>query len=108
MARVRWGEGNGRVRSRVVPYTPRMSNGGFSIRRMLGSVLKAPTVWAEALRAAISVAPRRWWSRTSHLPLPDPVYLGWRAQTAYGDASPDPEDLVPYLEWRRRQRRLGR
>lgn len=89
------------------PYTPGMPNDGFTTRPMLGSVLKAPSVWAEALRAAISVAPRRWWTTTSHLPLPDGTYLGWRAQTAYGDGSPDHADLVPYLEWRRRQRRLG-
>jgi len=36
------------------------------------------------------------------LPLPDPGYLRFRMQTAYGDTGarpPDPHDLVTYLRW---------
>ncbi len=83
-----------------------MSDDAFAFRALFGAVLKAPRVWAEALRAAVAVVPRRWWATTSHLPLPDGTYLAWRAHTAYGAGPIDHEDFVPYLEWRKRQRNL--
>jgi hypothetical protein len=38
------------------------------------------------------------------VPLPDPDYLRFRLQTAYGDrvGGPDAADVVAYLEWCRR------
>lgn len=83
-----------------------MSSSGFAFRQLFLAVLKAPHVWVEAVRAGFAVAPRRWWAGTTHLPLPDRAYLEWRAFTAYGDEEPDHGDFVPYLEWRKRQRKL--
>jgi hypothetical protein len=43
-----------------------------------------------------------WWRRPPFLPTPDPGYLRFRLQTAYGDAGvepPTPDDLVTYLRW---------
>jgi hypothetical protein len=33
--------------------------------------------------------------------MPDPAYLRFRMQTAYGDPNrdPDPDDVVTYLRW---------
>ncbi len=76
-------------------------------RPLLAAVARRPGLWPEAVRAAFATAPRRWWSRSPFLPVPDGPYLAWRAATAYGaaDATPPPDDLVAYLRWRRRQRR---
>ena len=82
------------------PYTASMSPGAVPFRRMAVEVLKAPTVWAEALRTMASL-------RRSPLGLaPDGEYLEWRMHTAYGDGEIRPEDIVPYLRWRRRMRRI--
>jgi hypothetical protein len=43
-----------------------------------------------------------WWRRPPFLPTPDPGYLRFRLQTAYGDDGvepPTPGDLVTYLRW---------
>ncbi|HHC08188.1 MAG TPA: hypothetical protein ENK55_05680 [Actinobacteria bacterium] len=71
------------------------------------AVGRRPWLWAEALRAAAAMAPRRWWLRPPFLPLPDRRLVRWRLETAYGEVRPVAgEDLVAYLRWRRRQRRL--
>jgi hypothetical protein len=43
-------------------------------------------------------------------PAPDPAYLRFRLQTAYGDPSrePEPADVVGYLKWCRSMRGLAR
>jgi hypothetical protein len=68
--------------------------------RQLRPVLVRPWLWSPALR----LAPRGWWRRPPHLPVPDPSYLRFRMVTMYGDAThvPEPDDLVTYLEWCRR------
>ncbi len=55
------------------------------------------------------LAPTGWWRRWPPLPRPDPAYLRFRLQTAYGDPGrdPDPGDVVTYLRWCRRRRREG-
>jgi hypothetical protein len=60
-----------------------------------------PTLWATAVRQALVLAPAGWWRRRPFLPLPDPGYLRFRLETAYGDGqrAPDPTDLVTYLRW---------
>jgi hypothetical protein len=65
------------------------------------AVLPHPSLWWTGLRQAFVLAPRGWWRRRPFLPLPDPGYLRFRLETAYGDAEqpPDPEDLVTYLRW---------
>jgi hypothetical protein len=41
--------------------------------------------------------------------VPDAAYLRFRFETQYGaDASPDPRDLVTYLEWCRASGRAAR
>lgn len=66
-------------------------------------VLTRPTLWWQALAAGWSAR-----ARGSLLPVPDRRYWGWRLHTAYGEADPDPDDLVDVLAWRRRMGRLGR
>jgi hypothetical protein len=60
-----------------------------------------PTLWVTALRQVFVLAPRGWWRRRPYLPRPDPAYLRFRLQTAYGAgrAEPDVADLITYLRW---------
>ncbi|CAN5679659.1 hypothetical protein BH24ACT2_BH24ACT2_12480 [soil metagenome] len=63
-----------------------------------------PDLWSTAVRQALRLAPSGWWRRWPPLPRPDPTYLRFRMETAYGDAdhAPEPADVVAYLEWCRR------
>ncbi len=82
--------------------------GGMVVTRsQAGSLARRPGLWPEAVRALVAHLPLRWWSRPPFLPVPDPRYLAWRRETAYGDpdARIEQADLVAYLEWRRRFRR---
>lgn len=66
------------------------------------AVVRRPSLWAVALRQALVLARPRWWRRRPYLPLPDPAYLRFRMQTAYGgDGSgpPAPADVLAYLHW---------
>jgi hypothetical protein len=76
-------------------------------RGLVMTVVSRPGLWAESVRTLLAVAPRGWWRRKPFLPLPDADYSNWRLVTAHGD--PDsrltPEELVRYLEWRKRQHR---
>ncbi len=69
------------------------------------AVVVRPHLWPTAVGAAIALAPDGWWRRYPFLPLPDPTILRWRLTTAYGssEGSIDPDDLVAFLRWRRRQ-----
>ncbi|NND84833.1 MAG: hypothetical protein HKN46_06750 [Acidimicrobiia bacterium] len=78
-----------------------MSETRIPFRRMAMEVLKVPMVWTEALRAMASLR------RAPLSPVPDGEYLAWRMHTAYGDDAIRPEDVVPYLRWRRRMRRTA-
>lgn len=75
-----------------------------------GSVFRAlirrPRLWIEALRTWVAMTPTRWWSSSPHLPLPRPRYWRWRMLTAYGspEAKPRADDVVEFLEWRKRFR----
>ncbi len=66
-----------------------------------------PWLWTTALAQLLRLAPSGWWRRWPPLPRPDPDYLRFRLQTAYGDAQrdPDPADVVTYLSWCRRRHR---
>jgi hypothetical protein len=70
------------------------------------AVVARPSLWAVAARQARVLAPPGWWRRPPFLPVPDPAYLRFRMQTAYGDVSrsPDGDDLVAYLHWCREYR----
>lgn len=74
--------------------------------RLLVILARRPRLWVEAVRAAPDLAHRGWWRRPPFLPTPDPEYLRWRTATAYGspDAPLQADDLIAYLQWRRRQR----
>jgi hypothetical protein len=68
--------------------------------RAVLAVLRRPGLWPTALGQALRLARPGWWRRPPFLPVPDPDYVRFRMQTAYGSAgSPDPEDLVAYLNW---------
>lgn len=64
-------------------------------------LLRHPSLWATAVGQVGRLAPTGWWRRKPFLPLPDPAYLRFRLQTAYGDPEREPaaEDLVTYLHW---------
>jgi hypothetical protein len=63
-------------------------------------VVCTPSVWGAALRQLVATSPARWWSRAPFTPRPDPAYLRFRTETAYGpDARPGRDDLVAYLRW---------
>ncbi|MFN8104941.1 MAG: hypothetical protein U0U69_10810 [Acidimicrobiia bacterium] len=78
--------------------------------RALAGVALRPWLWRDAAGLALDLASRKWWTRTPPLPLPDPRYVAWRLQTAYGGdgtATPADEsrDLVSLVSYRRELRR---
>lgn len=78
----------------------------------LGAVARAlarrPMLWPTAVVELRRLARPRWWQHWPPVPRPDPEYLRFRMQTAYGDVSaiPSPADLVDYLAWCRRMNSL--
>ncbi len=77
---------------------------------MAVGLVRQPWLWPTAARQMAVLAPSGWWRRPPWLPLPDAAYLAFRLQTQYGGdgrAVPAPGDLVRYLGWCRRMRRLG-
>ncbi len=73
------------------------------------AVAVRPRLWGVGVRQVFRLARPGWWRRWPPLPLPDPGYLRFRSQTAYGDpeAPPTPEDVVAYLHWCRDFGRVG-
>lgn len=73
-----------------------------------GAIALRPWLWPVAMAQAVRLAPTGWWRRWPPVPLPDPAYLRFRLQTAYGDPDrpPSVDDVVAYLHWCRRMRRL--
>ena len=69
------------------------------VRRAFVAVVVHPTLWLTALRVWARITPRGWWRRAPFLPLPDARYVRYRLDTAYGDAAPDPHDVIAYLRW---------
>jgi hypothetical protein len=69
--------------------------------RVAGAVLMRPRLWPTAIVQLMRLARPGWWRRWPPVPTPDPAYLRFRLQTAYGDPAhvPDPADVVAYLEW---------
>ena len=49
------------------------------------AVARRPWLWPVAVRQTLRLARPGWWRRWPPLPLPDPSYLRFRLQTAYGD-----------------------
>jgi hypothetical protein len=61
-----------------------------------------PSLWRVGSRQVRVLARPGWWRHRPFLPLPDPDYLRFRSQTAYGgdgSRAPDPEDVLTYLRW---------
>jgi hypothetical protein len=69
-----------------------------------------PELWPTAAHQVVVLARPGWWRTRPWLPLPDPAYLRFRMQTAYGDPdrAPEPEDVVTYLHWCRAWPRVTR
>ncbi len=78
--------------------------------RATAAVARRPELWATAVRQLGVLAPPGWWRRAPWLPTPDPAYLRFRLQTAYGDPErrPEPADVVTYLHWCRAWPRVTR
>ena len=70
----------------------------------MAAVAARPALWPVAVRQGLRLAVPGWWRRWPPVPRPDPDYLRFRMQTAFGDpeAAPAPADVVAYLEWCRR------
>ncbi|CAN5485291.1 hypothetical protein BH20ACT2_BH20ACT2_04020 [soil metagenome] len=75
-------------------------NGGW-VRAAAAAVARHPSLWPTAAVQILRLAAPGWWRHRPFLPLPDPAYLRFRLQTAYGDATrpPEPRDVVTYLHW---------
>jgi len=72
--------------------------------RVVFAVLTRPHLWWTALRQLAAVARRGWWRSRPFAPVPDPGYVGFRLETAYGrDGVARVADVVRYLEWCRRR-----
>jgi hypothetical protein len=78
--------------------------------RATGAVARRPRLWPTAVSSAIALVPNRWWRRRPFLPIPDRNWLRFRMVTAYGGdgGSPDPADVITWLEWRRNTPSPGR
>lgn len=72
--------------------------------RAVTAVAARPRLWPAAATQGRRLARPGWWHRWPPLPLPDPHWLRFRLQTAYGDPEhvPAPEDVLAWLEWCRR------
>jgi hypothetical protein len=80
-----------------------------STRVMVRAVLRRPDLWWAAIGAVRRLAAPGWWWSSPRLPLPDPQLWAFRMVTAYGrpDATPEPSDVISYLEWCRSTARHG-
>lgn len=78
------------------------------VRWALGEVARHPGLWPEVVRVLVAVSPDGWWRTFPFVPRVEPGYARWRISTAYGTEteSATGEDLISYLRWRKRQRRL--
>lgn len=72
------------------------------VGRIIRAVLVRPWLWPVAITTLVRLVPRSGWRRWP--PAPDPDYLRFRMVTQYGDPGrvPEPDDVIAYLEWRRR------
>jgi hypothetical protein len=72
-------------------------------------VVRRPRLWVVAILQVFRLAVPGWWRRWPPVPRPDPAYLRFRMQTAYGDPNrpPEPGDVVTYLDWCRKFRSVA-
>ncbi len=72
---------------------------GWAARAAL-ALSRRPPLWPTAIAQLFRLASPGWWRHRPFLPLPDPAYLRFRLETAYGDErEPDPADVVTYVHW---------
>jgi len=74
------------------------------------AVLRRPRLWPTALIQVAVLAGPGWWRRWPPIPRPDPGYLRFRLETAYGDPEGGiaASDVVEYLAWCREARLAAR
>ena len=68
--------------------------------RVVLRIVRTPRLWPTAILQFVRMIPSDWWRRPPFVPVPDPAYVRFRMETAYGhtgEATPD--DVVRYLEW---------
>jgi hypothetical protein len=64
------------------------------------AVVVRPWLWFTALRQLARIARPGWWRHAPFVPLPDPEYVRFRLETAYGpNGRLRGPDVVSYLEW---------
>lgn len=82
--------------------------------RAIAAVVRRPRLWVTALRQLLALARPGWWRHPPFVPRPDPGYLAFRFETAYGRSDGEAargqrvataRDLVAYLEWCRGRNR---
>ena len=78
--------------------------------RAVAAVAWRPELWVTAVHQVLVLARPGWWRSSPFLPWPEPAYLRFRLQTAYGDPDrpPTPADVVTYLHWCRAWPRVTR
>jgi hypothetical protein len=76
--------------------------------RIVGAVVRRPSLWRTGLSQWRRTTPPGWWRRRPFLPAPSGDYLRFRLTTQYGDHNHrvDPEDVMNYLAWCRAQRHV--
>ncbi len=76
----------------------------------VAAVVVRPRLWRTALTQVAVLARPGWWRRWPPLPAPDPAYLRFRLETAYGDpgAKMAAGDFLDYLAWCREGRLAAR
>lgn len=90
----------------LASFMPMVKGGRLAI---LLTMLRHPRLWRIALTQVVALRRSRWWLRPPFLPLPDPKYLQFRSQTAYGGDGTTilhPDDVVVWLRWCKTQRQM--
>lgn len=72
----------------------------LGLGEIMGDLFRRPRLLVEATRTYFAM-------RRRGRPTPSRAYLRWRSFTAYGEhaAAFESEDVIDFLEWRRRHRR---
>ncbi len=83
--------------------------GDLGLAVVLAGVIGRPRLWVTALVVAGGLARARWWRTPPFLPLPDPHWLQFRLETAYGSSETrmNVEDIIGYLEWCKMMRKIA-